>query len=632
MRHAIALVLCMLAAGRALGGGLNAYTAPMCAFAETSAPAAPQYTQRFDTAWTPAAPASGLFSTQTWSVLRNCPQRDELTMVTCNDTKGIELQVWTSGVWSAVSTLTTDCGTYDQRVYDAEYEQASSKLLAVYRKGTSASLYYRLYTAANPPEQTYTPGLAAAPVWIKLIAHPGTDEMILLAATTTALYAAVWNGAAFGNFNTLSTTLPALTSPYDAAYLLTNRNALVVWGDAATSKPSYTLWNGSTWASTHQAPALPGIPTIMKVAACPKTGANDAMMVCIDQTKAITGCPFDGANWGAVTTLDSNAATAYQRRVDVAYERAGNKALVLWHSNGQNALRYRTWSGTAWSGTLIGPDMGAESLIVREATGMDSDEVLGAVQVRGVSALGDYQVYSQTGVDSLGNAAVAGLVGQQVSGVTLPAPPAATPSAVDKIYGANTTVTIPPGTYRDLSMGNSFTGNLSAGTYIFRNVVSGNGTTFNCDTSAGDVNIIFTGTVAAWNGLMVNRNGSGQVIFQLITGSFSANNNSSNFSASIIAYAGSINFGNNVQDHGKLYAYGNITVGSGTITESTYPFPPSPGSLKLLRWSGGSLVTSSTASSSIAGYATRQGWALSAPPFGAPLLYISRWREIGQDE
>ena len=40
----------------------------------------------------------------------------------------------------------------------------------------------------------------------------------------------------------------------------------------------------------------------------------------------------------------------------------------------------------------------------------------------------------------------------------------------------STTVTLAPGNYRDLTVGNSFVANLSSGTYVFRNASSANST------------------------------------------------------------------------------------------------------------------------------------------------------------
>jgi hypothetical protein len=632
MKRILAGVVCVALMGTALGGEVNPYTQTMCAYIEATAGTTPQF-QQYTSGWTTKAPTSSLAAPGSWEVLRNCPLRNEVALVTCNSSMGVELQVWNGASWSPATTMTSDCGSYADRVYDAEYEQMSAQLLVVYRKAASTDLYYRSYTSASPAEQTFACALSAPPIWVKLVARPGSDELALIAATTTDLYAAVWDGATFGNLTKLTTTLPSLTYPYDCAYTLTSRKAVVVWGNSGSLTPMYTTWNGTAWATAAALPAVAGNPTIMRLASCPKTGSNDVLLACIDSTKRISGCCFNGTSWSAMTTLETTAASATEERVDVAYERDGARAVALWHKLNQNALRYRTFSSGAWSGTQTGPNMGAESRIIRLVPGESaSDEIVGAAQTRGSNSLGDYQVYSQTGVISVGSTSVQGLVGQQVAGVTLPAPPVVTPGTVDKIYPNNTTTSLPPGAYHDLTTGNGFTLSMTGGSYIFRNYASGNGTTLLCDTTAGDIHIIFTGTVGALNGLAVTDSGRGQVIFELITGSFTANNNAQVIQASVVTYAGSITFGNNARLDGRLYAGGNITIGSGRISESASPFAPNNGSLKIVRWTSGSFSVPMTATPNVPGWASREAWTLSAPPFGAPMLYVGRWREVGADE
>jgi hypothetical protein len=266
--------------------------------------------------------------------------------------------------------------------------------------------------------------------------------------------------------------------------------------------------------------------------------------------------------------------------------------------------------------------------------GDSDDEIVAVLHHHGALNIGDYQVYSSNGVDSLIGVTVQGAVGQQVPGVALPPPPSDTPGVVDKTFGNSVTTTIAPGAYRDLSAGNGFVMNISAGTYVFRNWTAGNSTIINADTTGGDINFIVTGTVSAINNFSLNTSGNGgQVTFRIVTGDFVTNNNASVLNASIITYGGSINFGSNTTVVGVLWARNNITVNSGTIQTGSSPATPSgTGKLSIARWSGGSLSPATLATSSLYAYNNRDSFAVSAPPFGAPLLYISRWREIGQDE
>jgi hypothetical protein len=624
-----------LAARGALGaaGDCNPYTPTTLMYFEGADPSAPGFQQLVNGYWTAKSGASGLGSPVDWQIVRNCSTRNELAVVTSSDDRALRLQVWNGSAWSAPSTLVANCGDIADRAFDAEYEQSSAELLAVYRKGGSPNLYYRTYAAGSPGEQMYSPGLGSAPLWVRLVAKPGSDEILMVVCAGSGLYGAVWNGSSFGNFTTLTNNLPPTGRPYGAAYMLTSGRALVVWGVNGLSTPQYALWSGG-WSGVASLPAVGGTPGRIELAPCPKKTSNDVLLACIDSANHISVCNWNGSAWGAMTTVDTAAANDYERRVGLSYQPDGARALVLWHTNGQNAVRYKTWSGSAWSGTLVGPDLGSEMVSVRMVPASDSDdEIVAVMQHRGPWSIGDYQVYSSNGIDSLSGVTVQGVVGQQVGGVALPTPPSDAPGGADKSYGNGATATIAPGAYRDLTAGNGFVLNISAGQYVFRNWSAGNATTINADVTAGDIEFIVTGSVSAINNFTLNTTGTGRVTFRIVSGDFVTNNNASVLNASIIAYNGSINFGNNTTVAGVLWARNNITVNSGTIQMGVSPGTPSgTGKLSISRWSGGSLSPAGLVTSSLYGYNNRDCFGVSAPPFGAPLMYISRWREVGQDE
>jgi hypothetical protein len=469
---------------------------------------------------------------------------------------------------------------------------------------------------------------------VRLAARPNSDEIVMLVCAGTGLYGAVWNGASFGNFTTLTTNLPPAGRACDAAYMLTGGRALVVWGVNGSSTPQYTTWNGASWAPTAAMPAVGGTPGRIELAPCPKTGSNHVLFASIDSANHVCVSNWTGSAWGAMTTVDTAAANSSERRVSLCYQRDGAKALLLWHTSGQNALRYRTWSGFAWSGTLIGPDLGSELVNARMAPASDSDdEIVALLHHRGPASLVDYQVYSSNGTDSLSGVTVEGPVGQQVPGVSLPPPPTTSPGTADTVFGNNETTTIAPGSYRDLTAGNAFVLNISSGAYVFRNWNAGNSTTINADTTGGDIEFVVTGAVSAINNFVLNKTGAGTVTFRIVTGDFVTNNNASQLNASIIAYNGAISFGNNTSVVGVLWARGNITVNSGTILMGASPATPTgTARLSMVRWSAGSLSSATRMTSGLYAHNSRDSFVLSAPPFGAPKLYISRWREVGGDE
>lgn len=612
----------------------NVYTPPMVSFVEYAAPTVPRFQEYVSSAWTAKASVTSAASTVQWECLRTDPHLDGLALLTGSDDKGVRLQSWDGTAWSAVSVLAADCGSIQDRVFDAAFEQTSGEMLAVYRKGSSSSLYYRTYTTAAPGEQTYTPGLAGAPDWVQLAGKPNSNEVLLLVASGTHLYAAVWNGAAFGNFTTLSSALPAAGRPYACGYMLTSGKAMVVWGENALTTPKYAQWTGAAWAATAAAPAVGGTPGALELASCPKAASSDMILTCIDSSSRISACFWNGASWGAQTTLDAAAASKTERRVGIAYQPDGLGALVVWHTNGQNAVRYRTWSGAAWSGTLIGPDLGSESRIIRLAPGQTGDEVFAAVQREGPTTLYDYEVYSQTGTVSVGGAAVTGLTGQGVAGIVLPAPPAYSVGAVDKNYAAGT-YTLAPGNYRNLTTANGVTLNLSSGTYVFNSYTSNNNNeNFVCDASSGDVVLILaTGDFNPKNKLDITATGGGQMVVHVINGNFQGKNNAAILNLSVFAYNGYIDFKNGTNVVGQLYARGNVTISAGTVTGDGMTASEQGNSrLSVMRWSGGTLGAATTMSNSLLGYGDRECFDVSQPPLGQIMLRVSRWREVGADE
>jgi hypothetical protein len=73
---------------------------------------------------------------------------------------------------------------------------------------------------------------------------------------------------------------------------------------------------------------------------------------------------------------------------------------------------------------------------------------------------------------------------------------ASTNPADDRSVGKNGTLTLSPGMYRDLTTGESAKLKLSAGTYVFRNVTLGKGTTMQADVAGGDVIVLVQGDVS----------------------------------------------------------------------------------------------------------------------------------------
>jgi hypothetical protein len=584
--HTLALIAAASAAGLLpitppSAGEMGSGTPTMMTYVESSSQSVPRFRQ-LSGSWTGVAAASGCGSAVAWQVLRNNPKQDQLTLVTAGEDRAIRMQAWDGTSWTAPTMLTADCGNIADRVFDAAFEQTSGNMLAVYRKGSSSTVYFRDFTSANPAEQAAAT-LNGPARWISLAPRPASDQMLLLVATEATLYGLVWNGSSFGNQATLENSLPLVGEPYAATYTRAGK-ALVVWGSSGSASPRFAMWNGSAWSSSSSMSALAGTPAMIELAASPVPGSSEALIACTDSSRRLSTASFSGSAWSAWTAVETNLVSAYDSRAALAYEPEGGKAVVLWHSSGSNPLRYRTWSGTSWSGTLTGPDPGTESVLVRMVPGNGGQSLVAGVQRRpATNNVGDYTVYSEMGIVGLAATQVEGTTGQQVPGVTLPLPPVFTLGATDKVYANNVTATLAPGNYRDLSTGNGVTLNLSAGTYVFRRWINpGNNNIVQCNTSAGNIDIILaTGDLAPANGFAILNSGGGFITVHILGGNFDTGNNASRVWATVVTYAGEVLFGMNTEMHGHIYARQNVSMGSSMGSRSSRPpraaSPPSSG-------------------------------------------------------
>ena len=93
--------------------------------------------------------------------------------------------------------------------------------------------------------------------------------------------------------------------------------------------------------------------------------------------------------------------------------------------------------------------------------------------------------------------------------------------ADDKTVANGTTLTLAPGTYRDLDMKTGSTLNLSAGTYVFRNINSAANSIININVASGAINILATNNVGFGTALTVNvTGGSAKKVYWETAGNF----------------------------------------------------------------------------------------------------------------
>lgn len=614
-------------------------TPPAVVYTEAAAAQESLIRQWDGAAWSASSSAAAIPGPIGRQKIIDCPIRDELTLTALCQDGSLHLASWDGASWDAPFELASDTGSTDWRVFDAAYEQVSGDVLIAYRKTANASVYFKLYDGMPSVEHTLALPLDGPPVWIKLAPKPGSDEMILLAATAGTLYGAVWNGNGFTDALELDPSVTGSDPSRDVAFTTTGQG-LVTWASQGNVMLSHRSWDGAAWSAQGAGPMVGRPVKRITLAANPSGTSTEIMALAAGEDaggKTLVGSAWDGTAWRSVQTLETALASATQARFAAAYEPDGSLLVAAWHEDGQTALRRRTWDPTtaSWSSEAIGLDLGAptDELKLVSNGGM----ILGAARTieADLDSWDDYAVYSANGPLDVGGATVIGSVGINVPGVNLPTPPPA-PLGTDSINIGNAQdVTIDPGVYASLSVGQNCTLRLRTGDYVFDTVdlddttIFRNQLTLIVDTPAGDVNfIVRTGDVRVANMFEVVRNGAGEIFFHVLNGDFFTRN-SPVFEASVIVYSGDIELGDNALVTGRLLADGQITVSSGTVDAGgvlTYI-----SRLWTLSFSAGLPGSLSQAAAQLPGSWDGQ-FDLNQRIATPATVRIVRWREIGRGE
>jgi hypothetical protein len=618
--------LCVMA-----GGAAAQQNAPALTFSETSTNTRATAREWEGGGWSSKNSTTVLGADVCWQDVVNSPRSEGRALMTLCENRTLSLAAWQGTFWDSPVTLTADAGATNSKVFALAYEQRSGDLMTVYRKGTDSTIYFRTHTSAIVPEQTLSLGLSSAPQWMELAARPRSDEVVLVVRSGGELRAAVWNGSSWGGTVTLDSSTSTAGRPFAVAPMSRTGRAMVVWS-ATTGAPKYRVWDGAAWGAQGVLPAVAGGVRLgwVSLASNPLLGSDEMLVSMTGINSQINLNSWDGSAWGTNLVAETAAAAGTERRADIAYQPDGARALAVWHRAGQNAVRYRAWTG-AWSAEATGPDMGSEAQSLALAPGYNANEIVMAVRRRGAATYMDYLAYSSGGSVNL-SGTIVGTIASGGAG-NLPAGPSATQGASDISVGNNQTRDITPGNYRDLVVGNEVVLNFNgAGDYVFRLFKANhNGTVFNFNGGGGTIRIILTnGNWDGMNNFVLNNPGGGLVEVHVKNGNFVGQNNFSASNLSLYVYNGNIDFGNNLSFTGVLYASGNIN-GAGSVSiPAAGSMTIGPGSVSTVVWTGGTAGARSDQGES--GPAPSVGTlALAGRPPSAGLRVV-RWCEIGLDE
>jgi hypothetical protein len=312
----------------------------------------------------------------TMMLAAEAPTRNEVIMIGSADVSGkILALVWDGSKWTAPLTLPLASPAAAASQYNSfavAYESSSGDAILVWDNGNTGTtgLSYAVWNGTSwSAVNTVTAPVSGEPYQMKLAAHPRSDEMVLVAATSVASnnqYAIVWNGSSWGNAQTLGSDSSKQYFEIDVAYESQSGRALVFYDNSASNQPTvqYRIWNGSTWSSEASiaAPgAVSGTAELYATAVASDASSNRIAIVAQTSTNNVWAAVWDGSTWSGQTVLTTTAPSLTDRPITagVAFESKSGDLLVAYSKDSGPNVYYQTWtSGSGWSGELTGPSMG----------------------------------------------------------------------------------------------------------------------------------------------------------------------------------------------------------------------------------------------------------------------------------
>ncbi|MDG6244217.1 MAG: VWA domain-containing protein [Methanolobus sp.] len=297
------------------------------------------------------------------------PVRNEIIMVTGDDQKDVNAQIWDGNSWDSVRELSTELSQSTRRGFDVKYEQLSGDALVVYMDVNQHSRVPRYqvwdgssWSSPEYADSTYTGSGEVG--WVRLEASPNSDEMILVTHDSNRnIRAQVWDGDSWGNTEIITNNARAYSYQcFDVVYEQESGNAMIVWADIGSgygspSDVKYRIWNGNSWESEQTIYSFSNAAYWVKLAADPNS--DIILMGFQDNAYDVYVGVWDGSSWPSSQfgIIEYSTYRTDVRSFDVAFEQQSGKGLVVWGDR-STVPKYRTWSGS-WSSESSALDLGS---------------------------------------------------------------------------------------------------------------------------------------------------------------------------------------------------------------------------------------------------------------------------------
>jgi len=571
------------------------------------------------------------------------PDRSTVAVGLLDASGNLTVRPFTDGGFGASVTVAAGVPPTRPAPVAAAYQSRSGRLVIVYAVNGSNDCLVRTYDGAVSGATTVPLSLSSAPTRITVAPSPASDEVLIVAHDgSQRLSATVWDGASFRATELVDSSYDGGSNRWDAAWPRTG-GPMVAWARTSDTTLRVRRLDGSTWASMDSTPVAPGVIGRIALAADHARGAVGVAAGIVSGTGRLEVSTLEAGAWTMPTLMTTALNTAGDRPLGLAYEGSGGGLVCAWLDEGSDRFHVRRRSGSAWDSGTTSAVIG--SGLTELLTGPDEDDAGVVVLARtvsgggsgGGSGLGEYVVYAQNGTIHRGDRTVFnGLHGSKVNGVSLPAAPEGSNGSTNITLNHDQTQTLQPGSYRDLSFGDRTQIRLSAGTYIFRKLSnSGHDARFVCDTSAGNVVVVFRQAQTQFRDrFRVERNGAGSVSVHSVGGSFKIGHDS-DIEAVLVSHSGAMHFGDRTHVTGHVFGHSTIHIGHDSVLGlPSWSLPQHLGGsaqashriygAAVVQGVPGSVTQLTT--SAIQG-STPPALAVSAPPIQSSTRVV-RWREV----
>lgn len=336
-------------------------------------------------AWGAATNMNSVGGYTNWVVLRNCPTRDETACLTLDQDRDVNVTFFNGSTPGTPIELCTETGTAAARCVDLCYESASGDLLIVYYDQASAKLHYRTYNGSSLSSASQLTLPATDQVtYVSLARSPVNNDIVMTCITAgnngngvgnNAIYVAKWLGTSWTSITELTNSAPNGAPECFAVAIeqLTGR-AIVAYATGNSSNIKCRTSSSSSWSSESTFADIGGTPLLVRMAADPVS--NGIICATVDDLSDVNTVYWNGASWGSVTEHSTGVHWNLRRQLDVCFEPGGAEALLVYGESNVAQLKFKTWSGSAWSSASSASNAGNKAPVVALAPGASGADIL----------------------------------------------------------------------------------------------------------------------------------------------------------------------------------------------------------------------------------------------------------------